>query len=318
MNEIFFLVFAFFTVFLSIKLSYYADALSKSSGISNALIGGVLLAGVTSLPEFVTCFSAVFVGNPALAIGDILGSNLFNIFMICFFDVLFIKRMMFVNTSRSHNFVILLLLLNYIFIYLFISKILDFSIFIFSLPTLVIFISYIFYFRNVSVSDEDKNVGLSFDKVLVLKIVITSILMILSSVLLTVIVNNLSNLYPSFSSSFLGAIFLGVTTSLPEVITFYTLIVIKNYDLALSNILGSNLFNLLVLAICDLFVLGYPIYSFYDKDTLFIVLLGFIFILCCFISNNRKKVLFKFSYIILSFVVVFSYISFWILSFLGF
>lgn len=84
MNEIFFLIFAFLTVFLSIKLSYYADLLSKTSGVSKALVGGIVLAGVTSLPEFVTCFSAMVVNNPALAIGDIIGSNLFNLFMICF------------------------------------------------------------------------------------------------------------------------------------------------------------------------------------------------------------------------------------------
>ena len=78
---------------------------------------------------------------------------------------------------------------------------------------------------------------------MVLKLVVTAIFMVMSSVILTVIVNNLSVIYPSFSSSFLGAIFLGITTSLPEVITFYTLVTIKSYDLALSNILGSNLFN---------------------------------------------------------------------------
>ena len=84
---------SFLTVFLSIKLSYYADSLSKTSGVSRALIGGIVLAGVTSLPELVTCFSAIFVGNPLLAMGDVLGSNLFNLFMVCFFDLVFLKKM---------------------------------------------------------------------------------------------------------------------------------------------------------------------------------------------------------------------------------
>ena len=120
MNEILFLVFAFLTVFLSVKLSYYADRLSKTSLVSGALIGGIVLAGVTSLPEFVTCFSAIIVGNPALAIGDVLGSNLFNIFMICFFDVIFIRKMIFSKTARSHNLVLLILIVNYLILYLFI------------------------------------------------------------------------------------------------------------------------------------------------------------------------------------------------------
>ena len=43
MNEILFLIFAFLTVFLSVKLSYYADRLSKTSLVSGALIGGIVL-----------------------------------------------------------------------------------------------------------------------------------------------------------------------------------------------------------------------------------------------------------------------------------
>ena len=51
MNEILFLLFAFFTVYLSIKLSYYVDYLNKSSNINGVILGAILLAGVTSLPE---------------------------------------------------------------------------------------------------------------------------------------------------------------------------------------------------------------------------------------------------------------------------
>ena len=87
LNEILFLLFAFFTVYLSIKLSYYVDYLNKSSNINGVILGAILLAGVTSLPELVTCLSAIMVGNELLAMGDILGSNMFNIFMATFSPV---------------------------------------------------------------------------------------------------------------------------------------------------------------------------------------------------------------------------------------
>lgn len=314
MNEIFFLFFAFLTVFLSIKLSYYADIFSKTSGVSKALVGGIVLAGVTSLPEFVTCFSAVLIDNPGLAIGDILGSNLFNVFMVCFFDILFLRKMMFINTARSHNFVLFLLLVNYCVLFLFITSIFNFTFLSLSFPSLVIFVSYLFYFKKITGFDEKKEVK-QVDNFIVLKIVITSILMVFSSVLLTIIVNNLSLLYPSFSSSFLGAILLGVTTSLPEVVTFYTLFVIGNYDLALSNIFGSNLFNLLVLAICDVLVLGLPIYSFSDYDTVFLIIFGFVCSLLCMFSNFRIKTRGFLSYSFFSFLVVIIYIGFWVIRF---
>ena len=318
MNEIFFLIFAFLTVFLSIKLSYYADLLSKTSGVSKALVGGIVLAGVTSLPEFVTCFSAMVVDNPALAIGDIIGSNLFNLFMICFFDIVFIKKMIFSNTSRSHNIVILILILNYLALYLFVSKIFDFSLLSIGFPSILIIATYILYLKKIPKFEEESYVinedGSS--KKTAVKLAIVSLCMVISSVLLTIIVNNISIAHPSFSSSFLGAIFLGITTSLPEVVTFYALINIKSYDIAVSNIIGSCLFNLLVLAIGDIVFLGYPVYMFSDNDTLILVILGLLFLVSCLIINYRKRCKNLFSYGFISFLVIVVYLVFWLSKFL--
>lgn len=318
MNEIFFLIFAFLTVFLSIKLSYYADLLSKTSGVSKALVGGIVLAGVTSLPEFVTCFSAMVVNNPALAIGDIIGSNLFNLFMICFFDIVFIKKMIFLNTSRLHNIVILILILNYLALYFFVSKIFDFSLLSIGFPSILIIATYILYLKKIPKFEVDSYV-INEDgsaKKTVVKLVIVSLCMAISSVLLTIVVNNISIAHPSFSSSFLGAIFLGITTSLPEVVTFYALINIKSYDIAVSNIIGSCLFNLLVLAIGDIVFLGYPVYMFSDNDTLILVILGLLFLVSCLIINYRKRCKNLFSYGFISFLVIVVYLVFWLSKFL--
>lgn len=318
MNEIFFLIFAFLTVFLSIKLSYYADLLSKTSGVSKALVGGIVLAGVTSLPEFVTCFSAMVVNNPALAIGDIIGSNLFNLFMICFFDIVFIKKMIFLNTSRLHNIVILILILNYLALYFFVSKIFDFSLLSIGFPSILIIATYILYLKKIPKFEEESYVinedGSS--KKTAVKLAIVSLCMVISSVLLTIIVNNISIAHPSFSSSFLGAIFLGITTSLPEVVTFYALINIKSYDIAVSNIIGSCLFNLLVLAIGDIVFLRYPVYMFSDNDTLILVILGLLFLVSCLIINYRKRCKNLFSYGFISFLVIVVYLVFWLSKFL--
>ena len=73
MDEIFFLLLAFLTSISSIKLSYYGDALSKQSKLGSVLIGGLLIASITSLPELITCISSVLINNPSLSFGDILG-----------------------------------------------------------------------------------------------------------------------------------------------------------------------------------------------------------------------------------------------------
>ena len=314
MNEILFLLFAFCTVFLSIKISYYVDYLSRHSKISGAFLAGIVLAGVTSLPEFVTCFSAVFVDNSLLAVGDILGSNIFNIFMICVFDLFYIKKVMFSSMVKSHNLLFGLLLINYFVLYIFVGKLSSFSFSLIGIPTLSILITYCYYlFKVSSVSEEGVKINDCLCNHVIIKLVITAILMIFSSVILTIIVNNLARLHPYFSSSFLGAIFLGITTSLPEVVTCYALINMNSYDLALDDIIGSNFFNLLILSIADLVIRDSSIFIGADAGVVILIVLGFIFTLISFVNSNR---FFK-NYGFLSFSIVIMYLGYWIINFLG-
>jgi cation:H+ antiporter len=309
LNEILFLLFAFFTVFLSIKLSYYVDYLNRKSKINGAVLAGVFLASITSLPECVTCFSAIFVNNYSLAVGDILGSNIFNIFMICVFDLFYIKKAMFSNMKKSHFLVFILLFINYLVMYLFLGKVSFFSI-----PTFVIFITYAYYLYKVSSKKEEKAKinDYSFDNNIILKLIITAVLMMFSSIILTIIVNNLAKMHPYFASSFLGAIFLGITTSLPEVVTCYSLINMNSFDLALDDIIGSNFFNLLVLALGDLFIKDFSIFSAIDSGVVTLVVLGTIFTLLAFLNTKYKKY-----YGFLSFFIIIMYLGYWIINFLG-
>lgn len=316
LNEILFLLFAFITVFLSIRLSYYVDYINKSTGVNVVVLGSVLLGGVTSLPEFVTCFSAIMVDNELLAIGDILGSNIFNIFMICFFDLVFIKKKLFDSYSKSNGTIFLFLVINYVLIYLFLllSKISFFYNLIIGIPSLVIFISYGLYLFKISRTSEKKvKINDSSCDNAIIKLIVTIVLMIFSSIILTVIVNKLSHMHPYFSSSFLGAIFLGITTSLPEVVTCYTLINIDSFDLAISDIIGSNFFNLLILSFGDLFVRR-NIYSYADNGVLVLVVLGLVFTFLTFINNKKTNC---YSYGISSFLIVVTYLGYWIINFLG-
>src|SRR5574344_841297 len=102
MDGIFFLFLAFLTVLASIKLSYLGDLLSKQSKVGSIFIGGLLIASITSLPEFVTSISAVLINNPTLSFGDILGSNMFNIFILAIYNLYFFKKCVFQNTSSKY------------------------------------------------------------------------------------------------------------------------------------------------------------------------------------------------------------------------
>ena len=299
---------AFLTVFLSIRLSILSDCLSKNSNVSKAVIGGILLAGVTALPELVTCISSIVVGNPLLAMGDVFGSNFFNIFMVCFFDLVFLKVRFFNKLRDKHYKIYLFLIINYIFILLSMSNVLS-KTFIVGIPSLVIIFTYFWYLLKLEKNDDVVKDEKRKIKYLKTRLVLVSIFLVIFSSMLTFTVDRISVLYPSFSSSILGAVLLGVTTSLPEVITFYTLFKLENYDVALSDIIGSNLFNLLVLAIGDFALKGK------SKMTKVILVLCIFVSFLGFLQVMRKRVNNWFLYGILSMLVVIIYGVFWYLNF---
>lgn len=313
MELVLFLFLAGLTIYLSFKLSYYADILNKTSNISGVFIGGILLAGLTSLPEFVTCLSSIFLNNTYLAIGDILGSNFFNISIMCLFDILFIKTMFYNYTKNKYYIIYLLLIINYFIMYLFMGGIFNLELFNIGIPSFIIIISYIIYLKKAQEKDSKKEIIKTKEHVL-LKFLIVGILMVIVSIFLTLIVNLIADKNPNVASSFIGAILLGITTSMPEVITFIALIKMKSFDLALSDIIGSNLFNLLILAIGDIFLKNKEIYYFVDKESMFLLVFGFILTILSFYQNNRKVVKNKLIYIVPSLIGVLLYIYYIVIN----
>lgn len=138
--------------------------------------------------------------------------------------------------------------------------------------------------------------------------------MVIVSILLTLVVNLIAGKNPNVASSFIGAILLGITTSMPEVITFIALVKMKSFDLALSDIIGSNLFNLLILAIGDIFLKNKEIYYFVDKESMFLLVFGFILTILSFYQNNRKVVKNKLIYIVPSLIGVLLYIYYIVIN----
>ena len=301
MDGIFFLVIAFLTAFVSIRLSYYGDLLSKQTKLGSALIGGLIIASITSLPEFVTSISAVIIDNPALSFGDILGSNIFNIFVLSIYNIYFFKKKIFINSRNNFLFESIILILEYIFIWL------NFRV----LTTILLIVLYLVYsFKTINNKTEEVSSSKKEDKVII-KFLINIILLIILSILLTISADRITRIYPNISSSSVGAILLGITTSLPEVVSTFALIKLDNYDMAISNILGSNIFNFLVLSISDFFndKSIYNLIDIYSKMYLFGGL--FIMILLVISLKYKNKILTN----IISIITSISYLLVWYFQF---
>lgn len=310
MDGIFFLLLAFLTVILSIRLSYYGDKITKQTKVGAAFVGGLLIASITSLPEFVTSVSAVVIDNAALSFGDIVGSNMFNVFILAVYNIYFFKKDVFKNTSRKYIFECLILITDYIFIVLGTN-----NIFI-NFVTFFLFCAYLIYMISVlknkdeeSNEEPDKKVNYVF-----IKFILTAVVMVFLSIMLTKEADKIAHMYPSFSSSSIGAMLLGITTSLPEVVTTFSLLKLGNFNMAASNMLGSNIFNFLVLAISDIFVKESHIYSYSDSYTMMYVVGGivttFLLVISLILKKNNKIV-----QILLSGLMILIYFSIWYLQF---
>lgn len=82
-----FIISAIAVVALGIWLSSIGDRLAATTGLSRSFVGNLFLATSTSLPEIAASLAAIRLGAIDLAIGNVLGSNLFNITLFFVYDI---------------------------------------------------------------------------------------------------------------------------------------------------------------------------------------------------------------------------------------
>ncbi|MCX7183938.1 MAG: hypothetical protein NTW90_01640 [Nitrosospira sp.] len=84
-------------------LSRYADIIAEKTGLSASLIGLMLLATVTSLPELVTGISAVTAADaPDIAVGNVLGAAVFNLAILVILDALYRHETIYSRAAHGH------------------------------------------------------------------------------------------------------------------------------------------------------------------------------------------------------------------------
>jgi len=93
---------AVFVMVAAISLPYFGEHLAVESGLGQSFFGTLFIAGSTSLPEIVVSVAAIRMGSIDLAIGNIFGSNIFNIGILALDDLLFTKGPLFLFTSPNH------------------------------------------------------------------------------------------------------------------------------------------------------------------------------------------------------------------------
>ncbi len=224
-----------------------AASLAKRIGISPLVIGLTIVSIGTSMPELVVSVKAAMSGQSAISIGNVLGSNFFNIGIILGMSALIyplaVKRqllkldvpvmifaallffLMFLDYKISHveALIFILLLLSYISYLLFISK------------------------KNTTVEEEEEEIkktkhwalDILFIGVGLLALVYGSDLLVVNA---TLIAGRLG-----MSEAMIGLTIVAVGTSMPELATSVVAAIKKRSDIAIGNVVGSNIFNVLLI-----------------------------------------------------------------------
>lgn len=275
-------------VWFSILASRYIDMIDRSTRLSGAFLGGVLLSAITSLPELFTSISAtVLIDNPSLCIGNILGSNLFNFGMLAVVILFFLRSFSRASLAVSHRYVMLFLMMMYLATALNWKAMGDDNIILggdnpwlyVSITSIIVVILYGLSVRflagdNGSSNEEadGEEVTLSL-RAIVVRFVLASVGIIVASIILTYVTDDIATEL-NLGSGLAGALFLGVATSLPEVTSTISLFRMRNFDIAFGNIAGSNVFNFFVLAIADILYSGGSVYHFDDEKVIYLTVFG--------------------------------------------
>ena len=216
--------------------------LSNIFKISPYIIAGTLVAFGTSAPELFVSGIASYSGNPGAAIGNILGSNIANVFLALGITAIIVNIsppknnfQMDIKVLVASSIILVILFLNMSFLYWWIGLILILSLFI--------YIFYIIKFSDMKEVEENNKQDISLSKSLIL-FSIGLIGVSLGAKLLTSGSIDLAR-YFGIRETIIGLGVLAFGTSLPEVATSIIAAIKKENNIAIGNIVGSNIFNIL-------------------------------------------------------------------------
>lgn len=258
-------------------LSRYGDVIGSKTGLSGNWIGLILMATVTSLPELATGVSAATIGAaPDIAVGDVLGSCVFNLLLLAVLDMMWRDRPFYAEVSDSHALsgAFGILLVCAVGLGVVTAPLLaPFAILHVGVTTPVLVGGYAYAMWAIFVRERDGNNKTAelIDRypdiplrVAGLRYAIAALFVVGAGISLPFIGKELSAAL-GWSASFVGTFFIAAVTSMPELVVTVSAVRIGAIDMAAGNLLGSNLFNMLVLAVDDLVFADGPLLGHVDS-----------------------------------------------------
>jgi cation:H+ antiporter len=248
-------------------LSRSAERLARHHGWGHGWVGLALLATVTSLPELASGISAVaWVGQPDLAVGDVLGSCVFNLLLLVVVDALQRKQPMYAAASATHVLTAAfgVVMLGFVTLSLLLAAHAPrlFHLGVYSPMMLALYLlaaaSVNRYERTLPVPARPDVATAIHPHRAWRAFALAAVVVVTAGTWLPDVADGLARA-TGLSHGLVGTLMLAAATSLPELAVTLAALRLRTPDLAIANLLGSNLFNIVVLAIDDAAYLRGPL-----------------------------------------------------------
>lgn len=246
-------------------LSRNGDIIAEKTGMSASWVGLILLSTATSLPELVTGLSAVTAANaPDIAVGDMLGSAVFNLAILVVLDALYRRESLYSRAAQGH--ILSAALGALLLAFAGFSILLDrtgaspalghvglYTPFIVLVYLVSMRVIYQYEQRTVAAFTEAE--AQRYPDVTLRRAVTgyltAALAVVVAGSWLPFVAADISELM-GWGQSFVGTILVAAVTSAPEAAVTLSALRMGAIDMAIANLLGSNLFNVVILAVDDL------------------------------------------------------------------
>ena len=254
-------------------LANRADRIAEETRLGRVWIGSILLAGATSLPELTTDISAVRLGVPDLAAGDLFGSSLANMMILAVIDLVPPRGRVLRQATFDHALsACLAIVLNSLAaVFVLASTTGTFlGVGIESTSLALIYLAGTRAVYRHSLRDLGAPVPLKQEKAAsadrsplrraILGFAAATVVILAAAPAFAWSAKEIAEI-TGLGTTFIGTVLVGFSTSLPELVASLAAVRIGAFDLAVGNLFGSNCFNMLVFFAMDLAHPGGNIFS---------------------------------------------------------
>jgi cation:H+ antiporter len=304
-------------LFAGRNVARYGDIIAERTGMGRVWMGVIAIAAITSLPELFTGISAVtIVKAPDLTIGNLIGANAFNLFNLAVLDIYHRNESMIAVASQTHRLTSLysLLMIAFIGVCIYIST----SFYNMQLGwigwyTPVIILIYVISVRHIFLHEKKHPSGEPvslYDSVASMRRVyivfgVSAVFIIGAGTWLATIGDEIA-LATGWGKSFVGGLLLAFTTTLPEITVSFTAMRIGAIDMAVANLIGSNLFNLTIISVTDLIYVKGPILAEVSQSHLVVAAAVFLMTVLFIVGLRiRPRRFYRLNWLNISLVVLF-------------